>query len=115
MAQDMPGSDAVTGDDDVVADAAHSVPEVLTIETVESLTADLRLLNIPASTCLRLDMSAVQIITTPAIQLLLALAKHCVAQGGALALHSVPDSVKQAFVMTGCNSLVCEPHLQAGR
>lgn len=62
------------------------LPSLMNIETVAELAELLKPAIGKESSSLRLDAAAVEHITTPGLQLLLALSKSITAQGGALSI-----------------------------
>lgn len=68
------------------------LPAALTIETVEALYASFQGMSLNALPQLVLDASQTEVLTTPAVQLLLALEKALAGHGGSLLLlHLSPE------------------------
>ena len=82
------------------------LPAMMTIESVETLAAEMKQLPLAEKTRLRLDASHVENITTPGLQLIISLEKTLAAQGGALTIQGKRDSFINAFKETGLESLL---------
>lgn len=85
---------------------AFVLPPVMTIETAETLAAELKQLPLPEKTRLTLDASQVENITTPGLQLIVSLDKTLAAQGGALLINGQTEQLVHAFRDSGLESLL---------
>ncbi len=86
------------------------LPAVMTIETAESLAAELKQLPLSEKTNLTLDASQVETITTPGLQLIVSLEKTLSAQGGSLTIQGQREPFIHAFKYTGLESLLNNHH-----
>jgi anti-anti-sigma regulatory factor len=84
--------------------ASFALPSALTIETVEGLAAELAEVDFKAPRA-TLNASRTETITTPGIQLLIALAKTLEARGIALAITAANPSVMHTFAQLGLAAL----------
>lgn len=82
-----------------------SLPSALTIKTVEALAAELKTAAAEQG-ALTLDASAVALVTTPGVQLLLSLAKQYSGADSAVHLINPPSPLAQAFTQLGLFSLL---------
>ena len=80
--------------------AQFSLPAAMTIDTVEALATELKQLDLKPL-ALVLDASHTEIITTPGIQLLLALSKMLESRGIALGVHEPKAMFVQTFEQIG--------------
>lgn len=80
---------------------SYVLPSVLTIETAEQLAAEFKQWPLTQKSALALDVSQVETITTPGIQLIVSLEKTVVGEGGTFTLtgkrsealvHALKDS-----------------------
>ncbi len=71
--------------------ARFTLPPMMTIETAEALCAELKQIPLIGKTGLILDASEVEHITTPGLQLIVALEKTLSTQGGALSITNKKD------------------------
>ena len=83
-----------------------TLPATISIDNIEVLTKDLLALNIENGATLILDASQVEVITTPAVQLLVALDKTLTNKCGKLEISQPKD-----VLMTVFKSLGLENHL----
>lgn len=81
-----------------------TLPESLTIETVETATASLRQLSFNAD--LLVDAARLERLTTPGIQLLLALEKRVLSSGYKLALQGMQEPVAEIIRYMGFDALL---------
>jgi anti-anti-sigma factor len=108
----MVSSERVTSEQGTALDCVQqnslsfSLPEEMTIETAEALAAELKQLSLAEKTSLVLDASQVENITTPGLQLIIALEKSLTAQGSALVIKGKRDSFADAFKDAGLESLL---------
>lgn len=91
------------------ATLTFSLPPMLTIETVDRLAAALSALPIAetkAAQTMQLDASLVEAITTPGMQLLLALQKTLTDAGGSVQLSGLRASCVEALRAAGMEKLL---------
>ena len=77
----------------------------MTIDMVEAVAAEMKQLPLPEKTHLILDASQLEAITTPGLQLIVALEKTIASQGGILTIQSAPESLVHALKDTGLEML----------
>ena len=82
------------------------LPVEMTIETVEAVVADLKPLLCGEEAGLTLDASQVEVITTPGLQLIVALEKTIAARGGKLVVNGKQDGFTRAFAEAGLDGLL---------
>ena len=80
------------------------LPETVTIENVEDLCAEARQINVLPEATLIIDASHTEILTTPGIQLLIAIAKSVQNAGGKLVISNPREPFKQSFAALGLGS-----------
>ncbi len=98
-----------TTNDCIELDAVlFTLPPTMTIETAESLAAELKQLPLAEKTQLTLDASQVEHITTAGLQLILSLEKTLSAQGGVLKMHGKRSGFIQAFHDAGLQNYLTE-------
>lgn len=85
---------------------AFTLPSTMTIENAELVAADLKQLSFTEKADLIIDASHVEHITTPGLQLLIALEKTLTAQGGTLMIKNGRPSFTQAFLEAGIDNLL---------
>ncbi len=85
-----------------------ALPAAMTIETVEELQGKLRALVETSGKTVTLDASAVETVTTPGAQLLVALDKHLRGGGGKLLLRNPRASVTETFATLGLRQQMAE-------
>ncbi|MDX2073357.1 MAG: STAS domain-containing protein [Alphaproteobacteria bacterium] len=83
-----------------------ALPPVMTIETAEALAAELKQLPLAEKTSLTLDVSQVQNITSPGLQLIVSLEKTITAQGGRLTITGERDAFVCVFKDAGLGSML---------
>lgn len=76
-------------------------PGAVTIQNVEEVTEEIRKLHLAPGETLVLDVVQTEIITTPGIQLVLAVANTLEQSGGALVIMKPKDTFNQAFDVLG--------------
>ena len=82
------------------------LPASVTIETVETLASELSKLPLSDKPLLALDASSTVLITTPGLQLIIALERNLSESGGTLSMGKVSDPVAQAFREAGLESFL---------
>lgn len=85
---------------------SFALPQVVTIESVEALAAELKQLPLAQKTDLILDASQVQNITTPGLQLIISLEKTLSSQGGMLAIRDKSEAFMHALKDAGLQNLL---------
>lgn len=86
--------------------AAKMLPAFLTIETADAVHAELQALLAETSGDVVLDASAVEVMTSPGLQLLVALGKSLGARGNALHLQHTPPSMAHILAEAGAEAFV---------
>jgi anti-anti-sigma regulatory factor len=81
--------------------ADFSLPPSVTIENIEALANEIRTLGFGPAGTLTLDAAAIEMITTPGVQLLLSLHKTLSESGGKLAVKNSNESFAQPFQALG--------------
>lgn len=79
---------------------AFTLPSSITIETIETLLGDLNKLSLSGNG-LTVDAAQVEIITTPGVQVMLALGKSFAHLGGKLTISQPSSAFTQAFTALG--------------
>ena len=103
QASDSGNTHSTRNDKDAIS---FILPPLMTIETAEALAAELKQLLLAEKTCLTLDASHVENITTPGLQLILSLEKTLSDQGGTLTINGKRDSFMHAFSDVGLASVL---------
>lgn len=85
---------------------SFTLPSVMTIETVESIAAELKQLPLAEKTGLTLDAALVESITTPGLQLIVSLERTLAAQGGTFAIHGQREGFARTFRDAGLEELL---------
>jgi len=96
---------AITNEQEALS---FTLPEIMTIETAEVLAGELKQLPLSGKMTLGLDASRVESITTPGIQLIVALEKALTAQGGTLKMSGKRESFNNALRDLGLERLIKE-------
>lgn len=86
---------------DVAASPSFSLPESLTMETVETALRDLKALPLERSDIFMLHANNTQAITTPGIQLVVSAAKTVESRGGIFLILQPQAAFSQAFADLG--------------
>lgn len=86
--------------------ASFTLPATITIESIEALAAEFKQWPFAEKTHLTLDASQVENITTPGLQLIVALEKTLSSQGGVLTVASMKESFINAFKDAGLASVL---------
>ncbi len=86
-----------------------SLPPSVTIENAEALAGELKQLAQSEKSAFVLDVSKVENVTTPGLQLIVSLSKTLAAQGGLLEIRGEKEGMIQALRDTGLDSLLRKP------
>lgn len=76
-------------------------PASVTIENIESLTGELKKLQLSSGEKLTLDVEQTEVITTPGIQLILALTKTIAQSGDTITITKSKETFNQSFDALG--------------
>jgi anti-anti-sigma regulatory factor len=82
------------------------MPPMMTIDTAEALAGVFRSMPVVGVSVVSLDVSEVEAITVPGLQVIVALGKAIKAQGGKLAFIGVRESFASACADTGLGELL---------
>ena len=83
------------------------LPTALTIETVESVLGNLKTAPLTSGRLI-VDAAGVEIITTPGVQIVLALAQSLMQAGGKLTISQPSAAFTQAFATLGLGNKLTE-------
>jgi anti-anti-sigma regulatory factor len=83
-----------------------NLPPVMTIETADAVAAELKQLVITDKTHLTLDVSKVEQITTPGLQLMVSLEKSLTQHGGVLTIVGSQPLFTRTLHDIGCEHLL---------
>ncbi|MEI7669994.1 MAG: STAS domain-containing protein, partial [Pseudomonadota bacterium] len=82
------------------------LPTFMTIETVGTLAAEFKQWSLPKKICVTLDASQVENITSPGLQLIVALEKTLTRNGNALTIIGKKELFIQAFKDAGLENFL---------
>lgn len=86
----------------------YTLPAVVTLDTIREIADGLKKLSPGSSATLVLDVSKIEIISTPGVQMLIAAAKSAKEANGKIRMASINAAVLQAFEDIGLASYVKE-------
>jgi len=96
------------------SDVSYSLPPLLTIETVDELTADFVRILGEHPPLLTLEASRTEVLTTPGVQLLVTLDDALSLDGGALRIAGPSRACEDAFAILGFSSWLSERKVAHG-
>lgn len=93
---------------DTPASLSFAFPPQVTIETVESIADMLKKNPMTEKALLTLDISQVEYITTPGLQLIISLQKAILALGGVMQIIGAKQTISHVFQQAGLERLLLE-------